>query len=80
VRIILVKCRDGDSDLALLSRQVSGAELGADQVFVSNHGGLGVVAATIPGRVLPANPAPVGHELDVAVARGPPGYADQAGP
>ena len=44
-----------------------GAEFGADQVFVSRHGRLSLVPPAVPGRLLPAHAAALGHEPDVAV-------------
>ena len=45
------------------------AQLGADQVLVTAHGGFGVVAPSVAGDTLPADTAALGHECDVTVAR-----------
>ena len=47
-----VQHRDGGGHLALLRRQTSGAQLGADQVFVSRHRRFCVVSSAVPGRLL----------------------------
>ena len=65
----LVQHRDGDGDLALLSRQTPGAKLGADQVFVARHCRFRLVPPAIPSRSLPADATTLGHELDVTVAQ-----------
>ncbi len=64
-----VEHADGDGDLSSLGWQGPGTKLGADQMLVSAHGGLGVVAAPIPGRPLPSNAAALGHEPNVAITR-----------
>ena len=51
-------------------RQTAGSERGPDQVLVAAHGGFGLVALAMPSRALPGDAAAVGHDLDVAVARG----------
>ena len=60
---------DRDGDPSSLAWQGPGTKLGADQMLVSAHGGLGVVAAPIAGRPLPSDAASLGHGLNVAVTR-----------
>ena len=60
---------DGDGDLSLLTWQDPGTKLGPNQMLVSAHGGLGVVATPIPGRPLPSDAPSLGHEPNVAVTR-----------
>ena len=64
-----VELLDSEGDLAVLSGPAAGTQLGSDQVLVAPHGGFGLIAQAIPGRPLPADAAPFGHELDVTVAR-----------
>ena len=66
----LVEHLGGKDDLPLLAWSGARTQLWPDQVLVAAHGGFRMVAPPIPGHMLPADAAPFGQELDVAVARG----------
>ena len=61
---------DGERDLTVLTGPAASAQLGPDPVFVAAHRRFRVVALPVSDGTLPADAAPFGHELDVAVAWG----------
>ena len=65
-----VECLNGKGDFAKLSGPAASAQLGPDQVLVAAHCRFSVIAFSIPCGPLPADAAPLSHELDVAVAQG----------
>ena len=54
----------------MLARQGAGAQLRADQVFVSLNGGLDEAAPAVPGSPLPFHATFLGDQPDVEVPRG----------